>query len=630
MIEAAQLVIPVPPKNELRAFPVTLRYADDRIDFIDSPFQVKDEIKSFKGAKWDAEKGYWSIEDCPRNRFQLAWHAGKKPYAWFRERPLIQHVYTRPLMEHQKHLCDAGLTYHFQIWAAEMGTGKTLAAQELIERSGHKWFFWIGPKASIPNIKRELAKWNFDDSIHVEFFTYEGLVKWVDEWKPGDPLPAGVIFDEASKLKTPTSQRTKAAQRLADMIRDKYGHDGYVILMSGTPAPKSPKDWWSLCEIAYPGFLREGSDKALESRLAFMVKQSYDAGTFNKNIGWKDDERKCAVCGKHADADEHQSHNPSCHSWVKSVNEVGKMFDRLKGLVVIKHKKDCLSLPDKRYRVIRCTPDPSVLMVASQIAKTSPNAMQAMMDLRELSDGFQYRDKKEGKTRCSHCKDGKVFEWFDPAYEDRNYGSIDILDEATVARLERREVECPQCKGTGEMDKIVRETKYIPCPKYDILRDLLEENEEHGRLVIFAGFTGSLEKAVATCHGEAWSVVRLDGRGYQVTNHKGEVLTVDPLEFWENHGGKVAFVAHPESGGMSLTLVAACMAVFLSNSLKAEYRGQAEDRIHRPGMDMNIGCEIVDIVHLPSDDRVRDIVRENRRLELLTLGEVQECFHVAA
>jgi SNF2 family DNA or RNA helicase len=626
MIEEIPLIVRT--QQGLKKFTATVRYADDRIEFIDSPFAVKDEIKAMKGAKWDAEQGYWSIDDCPRNRFQLAYLKGEKPYAWF-DRPLIQHTYTQPLMEHQKHLCDAGLTYHFQIWAAEMGTGKTLAAQELIERSGHKWFFWVGPKASIPNIIRELAKWDFDQSIHVEFFTYEGLVKWVDEWKPGDPLPAGVIFDEASKLKTPTSQRTKAAQRLADLIREKYGHDGYVILMSGTPAPKSPKDWWSLCEIAYPGFLREGSDRALESRLAFMIRKEFDSGIVNVREGWKDDERKCAVCGKLADADEHQSHNPLYHTWQKSVNEVAFMFERLKGLVVIKHKKDCLSLPDKRYRVIRCTPDPSVLMVAKQIAQTSPNAMQAMMDLRELSDGFQYGDKKEGKTRCTHCKDGKVFEWFDPAH-DRNYGSIDILDEATVARLERREIVCPQCHGTGQMDKIVRETKYIPCPKYDVLRDLLEENEEHGRIVIFAGFTGSLEKAIATCRGEAWSVVRLDGRGYQVTNHKGEVLAVDPLEFWDNHAGKVAFVAHPESGGMSLTLVAARMAVFLSNSLKPEYRGQGEDRIHRPGMDLNVGCEIVDIVHLPSDDRVREIVRENRRLELMTLGEVQECFHVAA
>jgi hypothetical protein len=75
------------------------------------------------------------------------------------------------------------------------------------------------------------------------------------------------------------------------MIRAEYGFDGYVNLMSGTPSPKSPIDWWSQAEIAWPGFLREGSIKALEQRLAFMVDHEYDAGVFKKRLGWKDDER---------------------------------------------------------------------------------------------------------------------------------------------------------------------------------------------------------------------------------------------------------------------------------------------------------------------------------------------------
>ena len=72
---------------------------------------------------------------------------GEDVFAWF-DRELVRHEYQRPLMPHQKDLTDAGLTYHFQFWAAEMGTGKTLSAQELIERSGVQDWFWIGPKTS--------------------------------------------------------------------------------------------------------------------------------------------------------------------------------------------------------------------------------------------------------------------------------------------------------------------------------------------------------------------------------------------------------------------------------------------------------------------------------------------------
>jgi hypothetical protein len=85
----------------------------------------------------------------------------------------------------------------------------------------------------------------------------------------------------------------------------------------------------------------------------------------------------------------------------------------------------------------------------------------------------------------------------------------------------------------------------------------------------------------------------------------------------------VAFVAHPQSGGLSLNLTEARMAVFYSNDFNPESRSQAEDRVHRMGMDENRGCKIVDIFHLPSDTRVRQILRDNRKLELMTMGEFQ-------
>ena len=142
----------------------TLEYKDGRIFFVKSPYSLKDEIKAMRGSRWHGyddpnPQKMWSVEDCQRNRFQLSFLMGEKAYAWF-DRPLVRHEYTRPLKDHQKDLTDAGLTYHYHIFAAEMGTGKTLSAQEVIERSGVDWWFWVGPKTSLPNIKREFRKWN--------------------------------------------------------------------------------------------------------------------------------------------------------------------------------------------------------------------------------------------------------------------------------------------------------------------------------------------------------------------------------------------------------------------------------------------------------------------------------------
>ncbi len=591
-------------------------YRDGRILFLKSPFALKNEIKAMEGSKWRPEEKRWSVADTPRNRFQLDYLMGKDTYAWF-DRETVKHAYSRPLMDHQRELADHFLTYHYGIMAAEMGCGKTLAAQEVMEQSGVKNWWWVGPKSSLPNIERELHKWNFDPSVNVRMMTYERLVREMEEKAK---IPQGVIFDESSRVKKDGTKRTNAARQLADAIRAKYGNDGYVILMSGTPSPKTPIDWWTQSEIAYPGFLKEGSPKALERRLAFMELKQFDGGvSFNDRIGWRDDERKCDVCGMFEQDGPHSFEDSDYHKFVPSRNEVAYMYERLKGLVIIKHKKDCLTLPEKHYRKIVCQPSASILRVAKAIAQSSQSAVQAMMLLRELSDGFQYRDKIDGTTKCTHCEDGKVFEWF---HGEETYEQIDMLTPEKVATLERREVNCPVCDGSGKMPKIVRETKEIPCPKEAALKDLLDECEDVGRVVIFAGFTGSVDRVTNLCLKQQWDVVRLDGRGYQVTRADGQPVEEQGLDYWANRDNlKVAFVAHPESGGMSLTLTEASMAIYWSNSLKPEYRIQSEDRIHRIGADFNRGCTIVDLTHLPSDERVLEIIQSNRRLELMTMGE---------
>lgn len=642
MSEIKQVKLQYETKRGFRQKPAVLEFTDGRIFFLSSPFECKDDIKSMKGSKWHAfddenPRKIWSVEDCNRNRMNLAFMMGLNPLEWFdRElqhfdyRGMTRNGVPATIMAHQIDLADHGLTYHYQIWGAEMGVGKTLAAQMVMEKSGVATWYWVGPKTSIPNIKREFRIWGFPfERIAVEFLTYEGLVRRMDEWKPGDPMPQGMIVDESSRVKTATAQRTKAAQRLADLIREKYSYDGYVILMSGTPSPKSPIDWWAQCEIAWPGFLKEGSPKALEQRLAFLVNQEYDTGTFKKRTGWRDDERKCNVCGEYANHDNHNGElveDPEdFHVFEPSTNEVGYMYERLKGLVVIKHKKDCLQLPEKRYRKIYCKPTASILRVARAVVDAAPNAITGMTLLRELSDGFQYRDVVDGTVKCTHCTDGKIEEWTDPENPDRSYRKVDLLDPELVARLQKEEIPCPQCGGSCEMPKHVRITREVACPKEAALKLLLEENEEVGRIVIFAGFTGSVDRATKVCQSQGWDVVKCDGRGFMAITNDGAAATgEEPLDYWANLEAhpRVAFVAHPESGGMSLTLVEARMAVYWSNSWKPEYRSQSEDRIHRKGADENLGCTIVDLIHLPSDERVIEVIRENRKLELMTMGEV--------
>ncbi len=637
--------------------PVLLERKDGRIYFWDGKVGTKTryglmaEVKAMSGAHfhgYDDEGEYakvkvWSVDDCQRNRFQIGYLCGEDVYAWF-DRPLVRHEHRQFLragqpaevMPHQYDLADAGLTYHYQIFGAEMGTGKTLAAQMVIEKSGVDLVWWTGPKTSIPNIKREFKLWGFPfDRIQIEFFTYEGLVRAMDEWDGSQTLPRFFVADESSRCKNDTSQRSKACQKLADLIRDQYGREGYVIEMSGTPSPKTPCDWWSQCEIAWPGFLKEGSRRAMEERLAFMVEQQFDAGKFKKRIGWKDDERKCANCGETREEGPHEldgiTDPDAYHRFSPSTNEVAYLYERLKGLVIVKHKKDCLQLPEKCYRKVVCKPTASVLRVAESLVHAAPNAVTGMTLLRELSDGFQYREQQDGMTVCTHCTDGTVAQWADPEETGQVYRNVSLLPPEVVSRLVKATVPCPLCHGERQVPRMVRFTREVPCPKDAALKMLLDENEEVGRLVVFAGFTGSVDRIVKLCLKEKWDVVRCDQGNFQVFAAKSDspegVLATaeEPLDYWANMDhGKVAFVANPESGGMSLTLVEARMAVYWSNSWKPEYRVQSEDRIHRKGMDENLGCTIVDLIHLPSDGRVLDVIRANRKLELMTMGEILE------
>lgn len=614
-----------------------LRFAEGRIEFLVSPFGLKDEIKAMKGSKWHGfespPRKIWSVEDCPRNRFQLSYLRGENCYEWF-DRDLVSHTFDRPLMPHQKDLTNTGLTYHFGIWAAEMGTGKTLAAIELMERSGVTEWYYVGPKAALKAIEREFKKWKLNPKIKVTLLTYEALVREMDSWPNDRQPPKGVIFDESSRLKTATSQRTRAAQKLADLIRSYYKYDGFVLLMSGTPSPKTPVDWWAQAEIAFPGFLKEGSAKALEQRLAFLVDQALDSGVFKKRIGWKDNEKKCDVCGQFATANIHDEMlaEDENHDFVPSKNEVAFMHERLDGLVVVKHKKDCLTLPEKRYRTIICKPSKSTLRVAQALMSGAQNTITGLTLMRELSDGFQYREEADGKTSCTHCSaTGKVEEWFDPNDDERTFACVEMLNPETVASLEKRTVDCPNCGGTKEVTKYIRTVREVPCPKEAALIQLLEECEETGRIVVAAGFTGSVDRCVNICLKQKWDVVRCDGRGFTVLKAQSdgqieELRGVDALDYWADMEGntRVAFVMHPESGGMGLTLIESRMMVYWSNSFKPEYRVQSEDRIHRKGMDENLGCEIVDLVHLPTDQRVLDVIRDNRKLELMSMGEFVE------
>lgn len=618
----------LPPGSRFKK-KVTITKRGNRL-WLKFPYNKKllTEVKTcFTGPKWhgfeDPPVKQWSIKDCPHNWWTIAFLSGKNPYSEYQLNGKTQILeWQRPLYAHQAEGTVFLLDQKRCILAWEMGAGKTLPVIEAIEQTGKENWLYVAPRSALHAVQLEFEKWESD--IYPEFITYASLSRKLENWIDELAVWDGVIFDESHKVKTPTAKRTIAAAYIADAVRNE--HDGYVWLLTGSPAPKSPIDWYSQCEIACPGYLKEGSIHKFRERLSITSQEEnpVTGGMYQSIVAWRDDPKRCNVCGEYEDHVNHDEINMMetwYHKFEQSQNEVALLYKRMENLVSVKFKKDCLDLPEKRYITLNCKPDADMQRAAQLIVSTAPTTIKALTLLRELSDGFQYVTTVVGKEPCPVCKGEKtILRWVTDGAETPRDGDFE-----TAEGWNRQQAPCPNCKATGEVAKKERTVREVKSGKEDILLDLIDQHDGIGRIVIYAGFTGSIDKIInliREIHG--WEYIRVDGRGWDSSiggNPAGLLRT-----FQEGHDKypRVAFVGAPGAAGTGLTLTASPSIVYYSNDFNAESRIQSEDRIHRPGMDANRGATIYDIINLPVDNYVLDNLKKKRELQSVSLGELKD------
>lgn len=547
---------------------VELEIHPDRIYFVQSPFALKDEIRAMQGARWhgfdDPPRKIWSVAHSPRNVFQINYlRLGEEVYAHFADEELpVLDPPGRPVMkEHQIDMVRRCLKYRFQILAAEQGLGKTMVAMEVIERVPGEWWY-VGPRSALESVELEFKKWGFKGSVRT--LTYQKLSNMVQNGEQFD-IPVGVVFDESSNVKTPTANVSVAAQWLADSVREAHPLDAHIILMSGTPSAKRPSDLWKQAEIAFPGFLREGSIRAFEERYAiFEDGKDRDGVKFRKLVGWDE-------------------------------SEVEALPSRLKGLMTTYRKDDWVSLPPRIFREVRLQPSKKVLRVAKSLADIAPSPIVALTWLRALSSGFQYTYTEEGgeKMLCPVCEGSKV------------------LHDNKV---------CQTCGPDGHLTTKVRKVEMVKTPKDDALIEIVQS--EH-RAVVMGSFKGSIDRVKSIGLQLGFNLAVVDGDGWLSYGKDGKLMKdTKPLDLWEFCEEPVLFVGNPASCRYGLTLTKARKLVFYDNSFSAEHRLQAIDRVHRLGIVES--PEIYDLIHLEIDSYILENLRENRKLELLSLGSIQE------
>jgi len=549
----------------------------------------------------------WSVEADHRTNFVIRFLTGEPVYERFDE-PLPEIETPYPLFEHQRVAVSHILTRRTSILALEMGLGKSLSAivagEEIKKIYPDDEMWYIGPVSGVEAFSRELVKWK--TKLQFRMYTYDRLVKVLVDWKGGRP-PRYLILDESSKVKTPTTKRTQAAQYLGDCMRDCYGDDCYIVEMTGTPSPLAPTDWYSQTEIARPGYLYENSIHAFRERLAILTEgESATGGIFKQIAAWRDGSDVCNVCGRPRESGVHGVD----HGFVPAPNEVYDLYERLRGLVLVRFKRDCLDLPEKEYIELIIKPTVDMLRAAQTIKSTATSAITALAYLRELADGFQYRMADMGRvSKCSICS------------------GVGYL---TVPELH----ECGQCNGTGSEIVLDRTQEFVGSPKFAALMDIADEHEDVGRLIVWGGFQATLDNIKTAFLKADWEVLMVDARGYRGFSKYGELDAKELLSAMDrSHPDrkalaikypKLVFVGHPQAGGMALTLTAAPTAVYFSNAFDGGARVQSEDRFHRIGMDENRACKIIDMICLPTDKVVLENLKKKRRLQDLTLGELNE------
>lgn len=536
------------------AIPAVIEETEDeyRIQFPFNRSLIDDIKESTEKRQWDGDRKQWVLKKSLRNERYLAFLQGINIYERYDTElrlsssdPLITDMWT-----HQKKMYAHMAQRRQVIVAGEMRTGKTLPTLRLLTKtydSNEPAPLFVAPKSALKGLRNELTKWGYTNPITL--MTYEKFSRVYEDVVDSGSLnlvPKVIVFDECQKLKNPKSNRGRVARQLTALQEKKYKGEQYTILLSGTPSPKEPSDWFNLTEVAFAGFLKEGSKYNLKNKLANMEQREGNIGQMYWHlISWK-------------------------------TNEVERLHRRLNGLVEVFLKKDCLDLPKKIYTITRLEVS-TQYKKAMALVRKDPNLMAAnLLDkLRQLSDGFIYTKE----------------------YND----------------VTGKEISVPQY--------------FDNCPKDEQLKTDLRFFEDVGRIVIYVGYQASLDKVTKLCLEEDWAVLQVSGKGWNALNtHLDSDELLKEMSGSDNQGivPKLAFVAQADSASTGIELSASPVVIYYSNSYNGDARMQSEDRPYSNNMDKARGLEIIDYIHLPTDELVRDNLLTKKTLQGITLGEINE------
>lgn len=368
-----------------------------------------------------------------------------------------------------------------------------------------------------------------------------------------------IVIDESARIKTPNAGRTKTILPLGRKAL-------YRMIMTGTPVANSPFDIYSQFRFLDPDFWKNvlGISTFTEFKTLF--------GEFET---------------QHLNGGERTYEQFVSYRNLNQLQEIIKSYSS-------RVTKDVLDLPPKVYQV--------------RYFEMVPKQRKIYEQIRDEALAMVYPDDMAQADLLNAAEYEAIME----------STSVDDLEDmvksvtaplAIVQLLRMQQVLCGYVKTD---DGVITDICADDNPRMNVLFEEIETALDAGeKIIIWSRFRRDIDKIMLRLHNRA-SAVRYDGS----CNDEEKEYARKAFQ----KGDVQVFVANPSAAGEGLTLTAATVVIYYTNSFKLTERLQSEDRAHRIGQKKTV--QYIDVTCADTtDEKVIRSLRKKMDIAGLVTGD---------
>lgn len=241
-----------------------------------------------------------------------------------------------------------------------------------------------------------------------------------------------------------------------------------------------------------------------------------------------------------------------------------ELSEKIAGCSYRVKKEDCLDLPDKIY--------------LKRHLQMTPNQMAAYKQMRE--DSMVFLRNRQGVLTAPTVLAQLV------RLQQITAGYLPIIDQTTGEQTGIQKIDDGY---SGKVQEAI---------------DLISDSDE--KCIIWCKYRFEIEEMCNALSDEKIKYVQLHGG-------IGEKERIVSRQSFQNDPSVKVFVGQVRTGGIGITLHAASMVIYLSNTFSTEDRVQSEDRAHRIGQTRNV--TYYDLIYKNTIDvRILNVLRDNKKL----------------